>query len=183
VPVVSGWQWACAPAPAGEAVTMTTVTRADTQVRGKHPVTIRTRSPVRAALLSLVTFSLYGFWWWWDVNHQLKALGQPAHPWRALAAITAGWVAVIPPFLSVRHTATMIAEAERRAGAGPGVSAPVAVAIAATAAAGAVAWAALSLAAVTAGIYIGLIWAVLAMMFVGYLQRGLNRAVGEHPGR
>ena len=59
----------------------------------------------------------------------------------------------------------------------------MAVAIAATAAAGAVAWAALSLAAVTAGIYIGLIWAVLAMMFVGYLQRGLNRAVGEHPGR
>jgi hypothetical protein len=39
------------------------------------------------------------------------------------------------------------------------------------------------LAAVTAGIYIGLIWAVLAMMFVGYLQRGLNRATGEHPGR
>lgn len=33
--------------------------------RGRQQVvTIRPRSPVRAAVLSLVTFSLYGFWWW-----------------------------------------------------------------------------------------------------------------------
>jgi hypothetical protein len=164
---------------AREAVDMTTVTHADTGARDRHPVTISTRSPVRAAVLSLVTFSLYGFWWWWDLSRQLKVLGQPAHPWRALAAVTVGWVAVIPPFRSVQRTAAMIAAADRRTGTDPTVSPPVAVTIAATAAAGAAAWAVTSLAALTVGIFIGLAWPLLAMVFVGYLQRGLNRAAGE----
>jgi hypothetical protein len=163
---------------AREVVDMTTVTHADTGVRDRRPGTIGTRSPVRAAVLSLVTFSLYGFWWWWDLSRQLKVLGQPAHPWRALAAVTVGWVAVIPPFRSVQRTATMIAAAGRRTGTVHAVSPPAAVTIAATAAAGAVAWAAASLAAL-AGIFIGLAWPLLAMVFVGYLQRGLNRAAGE----
>lgn len=164
---------------AREAVDMITVTHADTGARDRRPVTISMRSPVRAAVLSLVTFSLYGFWWWWDLSRQLKVLGQPARPWRALAAVTVGWVAVIPPFWSVQRTATMIAAAERRTGAVHAVSPQAAVTIAATAAAGAAAWAATSLAALTAGIFIGLAWPLLAMVFVGYLQRGLNRAAGE----
>jgi hypothetical protein len=162
---------------------MTTVRQADTRARVQQPVTASTRSPVRAAVLSLVTFSLYGFWWWWDLNRQLKALGQPGHPWRALAAVTAGWIAVIPPFRSAQRTAAMIATAERRSGIIHPVSPPVAVTIAAIAAAGAAAWAATSLAALTVGIYIGLAWPLLAMVFVGYLQRGLNRAAGERAGR
>jgi hypothetical protein len=144
----------------------------------RQAVTIRPRSPARVAVLSLVTFSLYGFWWWWDINRQLKALGQPAHPWRALAAVTAGWLAVVPPFQSVHSTATMIGAAERRAGTASTVNPFAAVTIAAVAAAGAIAWAATSLAAVSAGIFIGMAWALLAMVFVGYLQRELNRAAG-----
>jgi hypothetical protein len=166
-----------------EAVNMTIVTQADTRARHQQAVTITTRSPVRAAVLSLVTFSLYGFWWWWDINRQVKSLGQPAHPWRALAAVTAGWIAVVPPFWSVQRTATMIAAAEYRTGIPDTVSAPVALILAAIAAAGAAAWAVLSLAALPVGIYIGLAWPVLAMVFVGYLQRGLNRAAAERAGR
>jgi hypothetical protein len=147
--------------------------------RGRQQaLTIRPRSPVRAAVLSLVTFSLYGFWWWWDVNRQLKAAGQPAHPWRAVAAVTAGWLTVVAPFRSVRRTATMIGAAERHAGMTSTVNPSLAVTIAAVAAAGAVAWVATSLAALSVGIFIGMAWAVIAMVLVGYLQRGLNRAAG-----
>ena len=142
-------------------------------------MTIRPRSPVRAAVLSLVTFSLYGFWWWWDVNRQLKAAGQPAHPWRALAAVTVGWLAVVPPFWSVYRTATMIGAAERRTGVASTVNPSAAVTIAAVAAVGAGAWVATSLAAVSVGIFIGMAWALIAMVFVGYVQRELNRAAGE----
>jgi hypothetical protein len=144
----------------------------------RQALTLRPRGPVRAAVLSLVTFSLYGFWWWWDVNRQLKAAGQPAHPWRALAAVTVGWLAVVPPFRSVYRTATMIGAAERRSGVVGTVNPSAAVTIAAVAAVAAVAWVATSLAAVSAGIFIGMAWALVAMVFVGYLQRDLNRAAG-----
>jgi hypothetical protein len=183
------YSWACRAVSgrltgaAREAVTMTTITQADSRIRDQQPMIISRRSPVRVAVLSLVTFSVYGFWWWWDINRQLRALGQPAHPWRALVAVTAGWIAVIPPFWSAQHTSTMIAAAERGTGIPDTVSAPVAVTIAAVAAAGAAAWTVLSLAALPAGIYIGLAWPLLAMVFIGYLQHGLNRAAGEQAGR
>jgi hypothetical protein len=156
---------------------MTNTAPAATGTRSRRQaLTLRPRSPIRAAVLSLVTFSLYGFWWWWDVNRQLKALGQPASPWRALAAVTAGWLAVVPPFRSVHRTATMISAAERCAGMASTVNASAAVTIAAVAAVGAVAWVATSLAALSVGIFIGMAWALIAMVFVGYLQRELNRA-------
>ena len=159
---------------------MTNTAQAATGTRSRRrALTLRPRSPVRAAVLSLVTFSLYGFWWWWDVSRQLKALGQPAHPWRALAAVTVGWLAVVPPFRSVQRTATMIGAAQRRTGMASTVNASAAVTIAAVAAAGAITWVATSLAALSVGIFIGMAWALIAMVFVGYLQRELNRAAGE----
>ena len=74
--------------------------------------------PVRAAVLALVTVSLYGFWWWRDEPAAEGALGQPADPGRALAAVTVGWLALVPPFLSVHRTTTMIAAAQRSAAPG-----------------------------------------------------------------
>jgi hypothetical protein len=158
---------------------MTNTAQAATGTRSRRQaLTLRPRSPVRAAVLSLVTFSLYGFWWWWDVSRQLKALGQPAHPWRALAAVTVGWLAAVPPFRSVQRTATMIGAAQPRTGMASTVNASAAVTIAAVAAAGAITWVATSLAALSVGIFIGMAWALIAMVFVGYLQRELNRAAG-----
>lgn len=110
----------------------------------RQPVTVRPRGPVRAAVLSLVTVSLYGFWWWWDVGRQLRALGEPADPGRALAAVTVGFLAVVPPFQSVHRTTAMIAAAQRRAGVTPTPGPSATVAIAALAAPGAIVWAATS---------------------------------------
>ena len=59
--------------------------------RGRRQVvTLRPRSPVRAAILSAVTLTLYGFWWW-ELNRELHARGEATNPWRALAAVTLGW--------------------------------------------------------------------------------------------
>ena len=33
------------------------------------------RSPWRAAVLSAVTVTVFGFWWWFDVNRQLQRAG------------------------------------------------------------------------------------------------------------
>lgn len=159
---------------------------------------VHTRSPVRAAVLSLVTASIYGFWWWWDLNRQLQALGQPARPWKALGLVTLGWLVVLPGLLAswmwvvvvlsvvpvglslvaVQQTTLMVAAAQRARGTVGTVSVKVAVGLAATALAGAVAWFAFSVLAIPSGLLIGVAWPLVAMALVSYLQTGFNNAVG-----
>lgn len=40
---------------------------------------------------------------------------------------------------------------------------------------------ALAFAAVSFGTVIGIVWSLIAMAFVGYIQRELNRATGQRP--
>ena len=159
---------------------------------------VHTRSPVRAAVLSLVTASVYGFWWWWDLNRQLRSLGQPARPWKALALVTLGWLVVLPALLAswmwvvvalsvvpvglslvaVQQTTLLIAAAQRARGASSTVSVKVGGGLAAAALAGAVAWFAFSVLAIPSGLLIGVAWPLVAMALVSYLQAGFNDAVG-----
>jgi Domain of unknown function (DUF4234) len=63
---------------------MIDVGQAPAGARGRRQaMTLRPRSPVRAAILSAVTLTLYGFWWWWELNRELRARGEATHPWRA----------------------------------------------------------------------------------------------------
>jgi hypothetical protein len=163
------------------------------------PPAVRPRSPWRAAVLSLVTLSVYGFWWWWDLNRRLRALGRPARPWRALAQVTLGWLVVLPVLLTnrvgfvvassivpvglslaaVRRTAAMIAAAQRERGAPDPLSVPVAVGLAAGALTGAVAWFALAVLAVPSWLLVGVAWPLVAMALVSHLQVGFNDAVAH----
>lgn len=162
-----------------------------------HPAGVHPRSPVRAAVLSLVTASIYGFWWW-DLNRQLRVLGQPARPWRALAMVTLGWLVVAAPLLAdlpwvvvalsvipvvlsvvaVYRTADLITAAQLAAGRPGTVSPEVAVTITTLALLGAVTWLVLSLAVVPVALFIGIAWPLVAMVLVGYLQTGFNSALG-----
>lgn len=143
----------------------------------RQPTDIRVRSPLRAAILAAVTVSVYGFWWWWDVNRQLRALGQPARPWRSLAAVTIGWLAIAPPFLSVHHTTAMIAAAQQRVGVVAPAQPSVAVALAGVFAVGLVAFYLTSLAALSIAFLVGLVPPLMGMVLVGYVQAAINRAI------
>lgn len=169
---------------------------AQTGRRSVHP-----RSPLRVAVLSLLTLSAYGFWWWWDLNRQLRAIGQPARPWTASAQVTLGWLVVFPALLTNRlelvvassivpvalslaavgRTAAMIAAAQRERGVPEPLSVPVAVGLAASALTGSVAWFALSVLAIPSGLLIGLAWPLVAMVLISHLQTGLNDAVADEP--
>jgi hypothetical protein len=170
--------------------------------RAAHPVgrpAVRQRSPVREACLSLLTVSVYGFWWWYDLNRQLRTLGQPARPGRALGEVLLGLAVVAPGvmagwpwlvvglspvviglcLLSVWQTVTALAAGQRSHALGTSVSIPLAVGLAATALVGAVGWYALAVLEVTGFLFLGVLWPLVAMLFVAYLQGQLNAVIGD----
>jgi hypothetical protein len=135
---------------------------------------IQWRSPWRAAVLSAVTLTVYGLWWWFDVNRQLQRAGGQVRAWRSLAAVTVGWVGVVFPFRSVEATTTDIVAAQREAGLSPTMrtEVPLRISIAATIG---LALFALSSAFPPAFFLLGWTPIAFGMLFVWYIQRELNR--------
>lgn len=129
------------------------------------------RSPWKAAVWSVLTLTVYGFWWWWEVNREVRARRGGVDPWRSLAEVTVGWLGVVFPFRSVLRTTTAIAELQTTRTMRP----DVAVWLAAVAAAGMVGfffsvW-------VPAFFFVfGAVPVVFGMAFVWYVQHELNRS-------
>ena len=183
---------------------------------GRHQ--IRQRSPARTALWSLLTVSIYGFWWWWELNRQLRALGESVRPWEALGRVTLGWLVVVlalvlgwpwaavalsvipiaSSLLSVLETTRRMAALQHATGAPVTVRVPIALGLAGVALVGAVAWLALSLLAVSVALQetertppaetlsllavsvaplLGVVWPLVAMAFIAYVQAGQNGVV------
>lgn len=162
---------------------------------GRHQ--IRQRSPARTALWSLLTVSIYGFWWWWELNRQLRALGESVRPWEALGRVTLGWLvvglalvlgwpwaavalSVIPitsSLFSVLETTRRMAALQHATGSPVTLRVPIALGLAGVALVGAVAWLALSLLAVSFALLLGMVWPLVAMAFVMYVQAGQNGVV------
>lgn len=145
--------------------------RAETEGRRKP----RIRNPYSAATLAVVTLTVYGFWWWWDLNRQLRRQGEAGRPWRALAAVTVGWVLIVPPFRSVRDTTRAIASAQRHVGLEPTVTDRTALRLAAIASAGLLLFGT-SIWFAPGVLIFGWIPPVFGVAFIWYEQREFNRA-------
>lgn len=76
------------------------------------------RNPLGVAGLTLITFGIYGFYWWWKINDELRlALHDDSiSPTRSLMAMLFGWIIIVPPFIAAWNTATHVQEYERKAG-------------------------------------------------------------------
>jgi hypothetical protein len=157
---------------------MTDVRPAATGARRRpQAVTIRARGPAWAAFLSVVTLTVYGFWWWWALNRELRTRGGATRPWRALAAVTLGWAVIVAPFRSVYDTTEAVAAAQTRAGLEPTARPKTAVGLAVTAAAGLVLFATSTV--FRPGFFLfGWIPPAFGMALVWYEQREFNRALG-----
>jgi len=78
----------------------------------------------------MLTLGVYYFVWYYRVNHEISAWGErtpdsqelEVSPAGAVAAVTVGWLLVIPPFVSTWRTFTRIGAAERRVGIDPRAS-------------------------------------------------------------
>jgi hypothetical protein len=96
----------------------------DHTIQGAH---VRTRHPFAPLGLSLITFGVYGLYWYYTINREMRDLGEDVKPGRALLAVTLGALVIVPAVLSMYHTAERILRLQTRAGVQTPISPVLAV--------------------------------------------------------
>ena len=89
--------------------------------------TAKIRSPWAAALLPIVTLSIYFFVWYYKINREMADLGRARgktdelgdSPGTSLLAVTLGALIIVPAILSTIHTAQRIQRTQRELGVAP----------------------------------------------------------------
>jgi hypothetical protein len=96
------------------------------QIPGTQAIA-KIRSPWAAALLPIVTLSIYFFVWYYKINREMADLGRARgktdelgdSPGTSLLAVTLGALIIVPAILSTIHTAQRIQRTQRELGVGP----------------------------------------------------------------
>jgi amino acid transporter len=74
------------------------------------------RNPLVVLLLSVVTLSIYFFYWYYTINDELRRFehDDTISPTRSLLAMIFGWLLIVPPFIAMYNTAKHVQTAEQR---------------------------------------------------------------------
>jgi hypothetical protein len=103
------------------------------RIRGGD-ATVKVRSPVNGALLDAVTIGIYGFYWYYQVNKELAALGRArgtqelgTKPMNSFWAIMPGFLVLVPFLISGYNTGERVQAAQRGSGAGESINPIVAI--------------------------------------------------------
>jgi Domain of unknown function (DUF4234) len=88
--------------------------------------TAKIRSPWAAALLPIITLSIYYFVWYYKINREMADLGRARgtdelgdSPGTSLLATTVGALVIVPALVSTYRTAQRIQAAQRLSGVAP----------------------------------------------------------------
>jgi H+/Cl- antiporter ClcA len=78
--------------------------------------TYKKRSPLGVLGLTVITFGIYYFYWYYQVNDELRRYerDESIGPARSLMAVLFGWIIIVPPFIAMYNTAQHIQQIERR---------------------------------------------------------------------
>jgi hypothetical protein len=79
------------------------------------------RNPLGVLGLSFITLGIYAFYWYYQVNAELRRYtgDDSISPARSLVAVLVGWIVIVPPFIAVYNTAKHVQTEERRLGLQP----------------------------------------------------------------
>jgi hypothetical protein len=88
--------------------------------------TAKIRNPIGVIALTFITLGIYGIFWYYFINREMRDLGQ-AHnteelgtsPGMSVLAVTLGAFIIVPPFVSLYNTAKRVQAAQRLAGREP----------------------------------------------------------------
>ena len=84
--------------------------------------TVKIRHPFGPLGLTIITFGIYGLYWYWAINKELQTDGEKVDPLVSLLAITFGALIIVPPFVSIYNTAARTQRAQERHGAASQIS-------------------------------------------------------------
>jgi uncharacterized membrane protein len=76
------------------------------------------RNPLGVLGLTLITLGIYGLYWYYKVNEEIKAFtnDETISPVRSLMAFIFGWLIIVPPFIAIYNTAKHVRDMEERVG-------------------------------------------------------------------
>ncbi len=76
------------------------------------------RNPLGVLGLSFITLGIYGLYWYYKVNEEIKAFtkDETISPVRSLMAFIFGWLIIVPPFIAVWNTANHVLKMEEQVG-------------------------------------------------------------------
>ena len=105
------------------------------QIRGGDAdAKIKLRSPVNSAIFDVITIGIYGFYWYYQVNKELAALGRArgteelgTKPMNSFWALMPGFLILVPFLISGYNTGERVQAAQRGSGAGESMNPVVAV--------------------------------------------------------
>jgi hypothetical protein len=82
------------------------------------------RSPLVVLGLVLITIGIYGFYWYYKVNEEIKRYtgDQTISPSRSLLAVIPGFLLIVPPFIAYYNTANHIVRMQEQRGIGSQIS-------------------------------------------------------------
>jgi len=73
------------------------------------------RDPLGVLGLSIITFGIYWFYWYYKINDELRRFerDETISPTRSLMAVLFGWIIIVPPFIALYNTAKHVQAAEQ----------------------------------------------------------------------
>jgi Domain of unknown function (DUF4234) len=88
--------------------------------------TAKVRSIFAPALLPFITLGIYFFYWWYQINREMRDYGQAKgtselgdSPGKSLLAVTLGALVIVPALVSIWNTAKRVQTAQRLTGIEP----------------------------------------------------------------
>jgi Domain of unknown function (DUF4234) len=89
-------------------------------IRGTNEIA-KIRHPLGVLGLSLITFGIYGIFWWYFINSEMNELGKTYSddylensPGMATLAATLGALIIVPPFVTLWRTCKRIERSQER---------------------------------------------------------------------
>lgn len=103
----------------------------------------RKRNPLGVLGLSFITIGIYAFYWYYQVNAELRRYTRDdsISPARSLMAVLFGWIVIVPPFIAVYNTTKHVQTEERRLAIQPEIEPAISIVL-------------LVLIAITVGLYV-----------------------------
>ena len=101
----------------------------EVQIRGSDEVG-KIRNPLGVIGLQLITFGIYGIFWYYYINKEMAAIGKARgstetgdNPMTSVLAVTLGIFILVPPFVSLYNTWKRLNASEAAVGAPEGTAA------------------------------------------------------------